>query len=108
MHQTTEDHQYQIEWNLSGQKTSTLPNDFTVMSSTCAHLQARFDQLTNYAKQMGLHINSKKMKPMDINAPSVDTVSIKGETLECVEGFTCLGKFICNENSAPKKSSRPI
>ena len=59
-------------------------------------------QLSNFAKQTGLHINQKKTKVMFVNAPTASPIIINGEALECTEDFTYLGSLISNDNGAHK------
>ena len=89
MHKTTSDRPCGIQWTLfSCLEDFDFANDLAVMLPTHSHLQAKSNQLSNFAKQAGLHVNQKKTKVMSVNAPTTSPITINGEVLECIEDFT--------------------
>jgi hypothetical protein len=77
-------------------------DDLAVLACTQAQIRDNTDKLWKAASRVGLEINAPKTKVMCINTTLDAPLTIAGETLECVDGFTYLGSVISKDGSAQK------
>ena len=85
-----------IQWTLS-EKLEDLDfaDDLVLMSQKISDMRKKVEKLEDYAKKVGLKINSGKTKEMRIRPKgNVGDVQCNGEPLECVEKFTYLGSEV--------------
>ena len=72
-------------------------NEMCLLSETHGDMQTNFEDLTNKAEKTGLVINVKKTKALRINTSKTDTFTMRGESIEVVDGFTYLGSMIAKD-----------
>ena len=65
-------------------------------------MQAKTDRLNNFARQVGLSINTSKTQMMCVNSIPTAPTLVNQEPLEFVEDFTYLGSLISKDSGASK------
>lgn len=82
-------------------------DDIALLSGNPDNLQKKTEDLSKYAKQVGLNINKKKTKTMQL-VPSPPTITLENEALEEVDDFTYLGSTISKNNATSKDISNRL
>ncbi len=65
-------------------------------------MQVKTDRLNNFARQVGLSINTSKTQVMCVNSVPTTPILVNDEPLEFVEDFTYLGSLISKDSGASK------
>ena len=75
-------------------------DNIALISSSRRHIQSKVNNLTHYAKVMGLRINTAKTMMMSWNNTADRKVQIDGEELETVSKFVYLGGTMTQEGGS--------
>ncbi len=77
-------------------------DDLALLSTNQYDMQVKTDRLNNFARQVGLSINTFKTQVMCVNSVPTAPILVNDEPLEFVEDFTYLGSLIIKD-SGPSK-----
>ncbi len=100
---TTADRSRGIQWTLFSQlEDLDFADDLALLSTNQYDMQVKTDRLNNFARQVGLSINTSKTQVMCVNSVPTAPILINDEPLEFVEDFTYLGSLISKDSGASK------
>lgn len=92
-----------IQWTLLSQlEDLDFADDLALLSTNQYNMQAKTDRLNNFARQVGLSINTSKTQVMCVNSIPTAPILVNEEPLEFVENFTYLGSLISKDSGASK------
>lgn len=100
---TTADRPRGIQWTLFSQlEDLDFADDLALLSANHTNMQAKTDRLNNFARQVGLTINTSKTQVLCVNSIPTGPILVGEEPLEFVEDFTYLGSLISKDSGASK------
>ena len=100
---TTADRPRGIQWTLFSQlEDLDFADDLALLSTNQYNMQAKTDRLNNFARQVGLSINTSKTQVMCVNSIPTAPTLVNEEPLEFVEDFTYLGSLISKDSRVAK------
>lgn len=102
MRKTVGNKQRGIRWTITSLlEDLDFADDIALLSNNAEHLQRKTEDLSKYANQVGLKINKKKTKTMQL-VPSPTVITLDNEPLDEVDDFTYLGSVISKNNATSK------
>ena len=100
---TTADRPRGIQWTLFSQlEDLDFADDLALLSTNHNNMQAKTERLNNFARQVGLSINTSKTQVLCVNSIPTGPIFVDEEPLEFVEDFTYLGSLISKDSGASK------
>jgi hypothetical protein len=88
----SQDRRRGIQWRLVNKL-----EDLCLLSEAHGNMQMKLEDLTNEAEKTGLVINVKKTKALRVNTSKTDPFSLRGESIEDVDSFICLGSTVAKD-----------
>ena len=80
-----------IDWITTNTTADRPADDLALLSTNQYNTQAKTDRLNNFARQLGLSINTSKTQVTCVNSIPTAPIPVNEKPLEFVEDFTCLG-----------------
>ena len=101
MRSTTKGKRTGIRWKFTTQlEDLDYADDIALLSSKHQHMQEKTERLCQYARSIGLQINTNKTKVLRINNKETNPIKIRGKDVEDVDTFTYLGAIVYKQGGS--------